>query len=254
MPQLTVDAERCAHQRIADSRCRACVDACPHNAWQLHPDGLGFDTDACDDCGQCVAACPLEAPPKMALPKPIVERLSVATGTGERMPLPLSATLLVVAGVAVGTVLPLLETIAICAVLAPTEVGMKLTFSVQVSPASKLVQEPATRKLAALVPDKVTLPMEFCVRDNGKGIARNEHKRIFEKFYRVDDLLARQQEGSGLGLSIVQHVMKAHRGKVEVDSEPGRGSTFTLFIPTTPPTLMVRDEDIVTAAPTGPRS
>jgi two-component system phosphate regulon sensor histidine kinase PhoR len=52
------------------------------------------------------------------------------------------------------------------------------------------------------------------VRDNGKGIARTEHKRIFEKFYRVDDLLARQQEGSGLGLAIVQHVMRAHRGRV----------------------------------------
>jgi two-component system, OmpR family, phosphate regulon sensor histidine kinase PhoR len=69
------------------------------------------------------------------------------------------------------------------------------------------------------------------VRDNGKGIARTEHKRIFEKFYRVDDLLARQQEGSGLGLAIVQHVMRAHRGRVLVDSEPGRGSAFTLLLP-----------------------
>jgi two-component system phosphate regulon sensor histidine kinase PhoR len=69
------------------------------------------------------------------------------------------------------------------------------------------------------------------VRDNGKGIARKEHKRIFEKFYRVDDLLARQQEGSGLGLSIVKHVVRAHRGKILVDSEPGRGSTFTLILP-----------------------
>jgi two-component system, OmpR family, phosphate regulon sensor histidine kinase PhoR len=68
------------------------------------------------------------------------------------------------------------------------------------------------------------------VRDNGKGIARNEHKRIFEKFYRVDDLLARQQEGSGIGLAIVQHVMRAHRGRVEVDSAPGRGSAFTLSL------------------------
>ncbi|APR75767.1 Phosphate regulon sensor protein PhoR (SphS) [Minicystis rosea] len=68
------------------------------------------------------------------------------------------------------------------------------------------------------------------VRDNGNGIARNEHKRIFEKFYRVDDLLARQQEGSGLGLAIVQHVMRAHRGRVEVDSAPGRGSAFTLYL------------------------
>jgi two-component system phosphate regulon sensor histidine kinase PhoR len=68
------------------------------------------------------------------------------------------------------------------------------------------------------------------VRDNGNGIARNEHKRIFEKFYRVDDLLARQQEGSGLGLAIVEHVMRAHRGRVEVDSAPGRGSAFTLLL------------------------
>jgi two-component system, OmpR family, phosphate regulon sensor histidine kinase PhoR len=68
------------------------------------------------------------------------------------------------------------------------------------------------------------------VRDNGKGIARNEHKRIFEKFYRVDDLLARQQEGSGIGLAIVQHVMRAHRGRVTVDSAPGRGSAFTLML------------------------
>jgi two-component system phosphate regulon sensor histidine kinase PhoR len=76
------------------------------------------------------------------------------------------------------------------------------------------------------------------VRDNGKGIARNEHKRIFEKFYRVDDLLARQQEGSGIGLAIVQHVMRAHRGRVEVDSAPGCGSAFTLLLRRTlPPSL-----------------
>jgi two-component system phosphate regulon sensor histidine kinase PhoR len=69
------------------------------------------------------------------------------------------------------------------------------------------------------------------VSDNGKGIARREHKRIFEKFYRVDDLLARQQEGSGLGLAIVKHVMRAHGGRVIVDSEPGKGSAFTLLLP-----------------------
>ena len=72
--------------------------------------------------------------------------------------------------------------------------------------------------------------VEITVRDNGKGIARNEHKRIFEKFYRVDDLLARQQEGSGIGLAIVLHVMRAHRGRVTVDSAPGRGSAFTLVL------------------------
>jgi two-component system phosphate regulon sensor histidine kinase PhoR len=69
------------------------------------------------------------------------------------------------------------------------------------------------------------------VRDNGVGIARKEHKRIFEKFYRVDDLLARRTEGSGLGLAIVRHVMRAHHGRILVDSERGRGSAFTLVLP-----------------------
>jgi two-component system, OmpR family, phosphate regulon sensor histidine kinase PhoR len=71
----------------------------------------------------------------------------------------------------------------------------------------------------------------IAVGDNGKGIARNEHRRIFEKFYRVDDLLARQQEGSGLGLSIVKHVIRAHGGRILVESELGKGSTFTLVLP-----------------------
>lgn len=71
----------------------------------------------------------------------------------------------------------------------------------------------------------------FTVRDNGIGIPRKEHKRIFEKFYRVDDLLSRQQDGSGLGLAIVQHVIRAHKGRVAVDSEPGKGSSFTLLLP-----------------------
>jgi two-component system phosphate regulon sensor histidine kinase PhoR len=79
--------------------------------------------------------------------------------------------------------------------------------------------------------ERVDRGIGITVRDNGKGIAHNEHKRIFEKFYRIDDLLARQQEGSGLGLAIVQHVMRAHRGRVLVDSEPGRGSAFTLVLP-----------------------
>ncbi|MFO0592636.1 MAG: HAMP domain-containing sensor histidine kinase [Polyangiaceae bacterium] len=73
------------------------------------------------------------------------------------------------------------------------------------------------------------------VKDYGVGIAQHEHKRIFDRFYRVDDLLARQQEGSGLGLAIVQHIVKAHKGKIEVDSEPGKGSAFTVLLPTEVP-------------------
>ena len=78
------------------------------------------------------------------------------------------------------------------------------------------------------VEDKVRIT----VRDNGKGIARREHKNIFQKFYRVDDLLTRKEDGSGLGLAIVQHVVKGHRGKVEVDSAPGMGSEFSIVLST----------------------
>jgi len=73
--------------------------------------------------------------------------------------------------------------------------------------------------------------VRIAVSDNGQGIQPREHKRIFQKFYRVDDRLSREREGSGLGLAIVKHVMKAHRGKIEVDSQLGRGSTFTLVVP-----------------------
>jgi two-component system phosphate regulon sensor histidine kinase PhoR len=73
--------------------------------------------------------------------------------------------------------------------------------------------------------------LRIAVKDNGRGIEPTEHKRIFQKFYRVDDRLSREQEGSGLGLAIVKHVIRAHRGRVEVESGAGRGSTFTLVVP-----------------------
>ena len=100
------------------------------------------------------------------------------------------------------------------------------------SNAYKYGGQPRRIEISTRMTDKT---VNLTVRDNGKGIARREHKRIFEKFYRVDDLLARQQEGSGIGLAIVQHVMRAHGGNVEVDSEPGRGSAFTLVLPRNPP-------------------
>lgn len=80
-----------------------------------------------------------------------------------------------------------------------------------------------------------TRPKEvsISVRDNGPGIPAPEHKRIFQKFYRVDDRLSRDREGSGLGLAIVKHVVKAHRGRVELESVPGKGSTFSLVLPRT---------------------
>jgi two-component system phosphate regulon sensor histidine kinase PhoR len=69
------------------------------------------------------------------------------------------------------------------------------------------------------------------VGDNGGGIARGEHRRIFEKFYRIDDRLSRSREGSGLGLAIVKHIVRAHRARIEVDSAVGRGSKFRVVLP-----------------------
>jgi two-component system phosphate regulon sensor histidine kinase PhoR len=72
--------------------------------------------------------------------------------------------------------------------------------------------------------------VKLSVSDNGRGIPRAEHQRIFQKFYRVDDRLAREREGSGLGLAIVDHIVRAHGGRIEVESAPGRGSTFSLIL------------------------
>jgi signal transduction histidine kinase len=73
--------------------------------------------------------------------------------------------------------------------------------------------------------------VRIAVKDNGSGIPAQEHKRIFQKFYRVDDRLSRVTEGSGLGLAIAKHVVKAHAGHIELFSEPGKGSVFTIVLP-----------------------
>jgi len=69
------------------------------------------------------------------------------------------------------------------------------------------------------------------VVDHGIGIPADEQTKIFEKFYRVGDPLVHNTKGSGLGLSLVRHVVQAHGGQVLVDSAPGRGSKFTIRLP-----------------------
>jgi signal transduction histidine kinase len=69
------------------------------------------------------------------------------------------------------------------------------------------------------------------VKDTGIGIPRSEQKKIFDKFYRGEDSLVHETKGSGLGLALVRHIMEAHSGAVEVESTPGKGSTFTLALP-----------------------
>jgi signal transduction histidine kinase len=68
----------------------------------------------------------------------------------------------------------------------------------------------------------------ICVADTGSGIAVEYHQAIFEEFVRVD----RSSSGMGLGLAIAKRLVQAHRGKIWVDSEPGRGANFSILLPT----------------------
>ncbi|QOX81500.1 hypothetical protein H8R18_07015 [Nanchangia anserum] len=70
--------------------------------------------------------------------------------------------------------------------------------------------------------------------DRGIGIDPSEHRAIFRRFYRVDPARSRASGGTGLGLSIVTHVVHDHRGDISLDSELGRGATFTITLPRLP--------------------
>jgi signal transduction histidine kinase len=72
------------------------------------------------------------------------------------------------------------------------------------------------------------------VRDNGPGLPKGEHARIFERFYQAKHLLSGKQPGSGLGLAITKAIIEGQGGRIEVDSEPGRGSTFSIELPAAP--------------------
>jgi signal transduction histidine kinase len=69
------------------------------------------------------------------------------------------------------------------------------------------------------------------VRDHGIGIPAHEQEKIFEKFYRCGDPLVHNVKGSGLGLSLVRHIARAHGGEVLVESHPQKGSKFTIALP-----------------------
>jgi len=72
---------------------------------------------------------------------------------------------------------------------------------------------------------------EIAVTDTGPGIARVHLPRLTERFYRIDSSRSRESGGTGLGLAIVKHVMQRHAGELDVESEPGKGSTFRLVLP-----------------------
>jgi two-component system phosphate regulon sensor histidine kinase PhoR len=96
--------------------------------------------------------------------------------------------------------------------------------------ALKYTQEGGTIELTVRIEKENLI---FQIRDNGPGIPVNQISRIFERFYRVDKSRSREVGGTGLGLAIVKHAIENHGGTVSVQSEPGRGSLFTLILPQT---------------------
>jgi len=78
--------------------------------------------------------------------------------------------------------------------------------------------------------------LHFSVKDYGYGINMNEIPKIFDRFYRIGDPLTREVKGSGIGLTIVKQIIEAHQGDIEVQSQIGIGSTFTIVLPIIQPT------------------
>jgi two-component system phosphate regulon sensor histidine kinase PhoR len=72
------------------------------------------------------------------------------------------------------------------------------------------------------------------VQDQGDGIPREAIPRLTERFYRVDVKRSRERGGTGLGLAIVKHILNRHQGRLQIESTPGEGSTFTVFLPAAP--------------------
>ena len=69
------------------------------------------------------------------------------------------------------------------------------------------------------------------MEDFGIGISKEEINKIFERFYRVGDELTRKVKGSGLGLTLAKHIVEAHGGTIDVESEVGKGSRFMVKLP-----------------------
>jgi two-component system phosphate regulon sensor histidine kinase PhoR len=78
---------------------------------------------------------------------------------------------------------------------------------------------------------RVKAMIAVAVSDRGEGIAREHIPRLTERFYRIDAARSRDLGGTGLGLAIVKHVVNRHRGSLEIESTPGEGSVFTVYLP-----------------------
>jgi heavy metal sensor kinase len=103
--------------------------------------------------------------------------------------------------------------------------------------ATKYTLSPGKITLSA-VENKAKRSIAVTVEDTGLGIAPEDRPRIFERFYRVDKARSRELGGAGLGLAIARWIVQLHKGSITVKSEAGKGSGFTIEIPSASPTLI----------------
>ncbi len=79
--------------------------------------------------------------------------------------------------------------------------------------------------------NKIFKTWQFWIADNGRGIAPEHLQHIFDRFYQADDYLTRKEDGTGLGLTIVKHLVELHQGKIEVASQLNKGTKFVITLP-----------------------
>jgi two-component system phosphate regulon sensor histidine kinase PhoR len=101
----------------------------------------------------------------------------------------------------------------------------------EVTVACRRIDDPAAVRARLTGTRTPRAMVALSVADQGEGIPREHIPRLTERFYRVDAARSRELGGTGLGLAIVKHIVNRHRGSLEIQSEPGQGSVFTLYLP-----------------------
>ncbi len=118
-----------------------------------------------------------------------------------------------------------------CAETLPTQMNLQLLQQAVMNLMDNAIKFSEPESTVRVVGIETDGEIVIRVCDQGPGIAQEHHARLFERFYRVDKSRSRRLGGTGLGLAIVKHIALAHQGRVAVESEYGKGSTFSIYLP-----------------------